>query len=103
MGPHRDDVAFLIEGRDARAYGSQGQQRSVVLALKMAEVLLSAEVVGNQPLLLLDDVMSELDERRREAVTRFAQRGVQTVITTTNLGYFSPELLAGAEVVDYGD
>ena len=103
VGPHRDDVAFLIEGRDARAYGSQGQQRSVVLALKMAEVLLSAEVVGNQPLLLLDDVMSELDARRREAVTRFAQRGVQTVITTTNLGYFSPELLAGAEVVDYGD
>lgn len=103
VGPHRDDVAFLIEGRDARAYGSQGQQRSVVLALKMAEVLLSAEVVGNQPLLLLDDVMSELDERRREAVTRFARRGVQTVITTTNLGYFSPELLDGAEVVGYGD
>lgn len=103
VGPHRDDVAFLIEGRDARAYGSQGQQRSVVLALKMAEVLLSAEVVGNQPLLLLDDVMSELDERRREAVTRFAQRGVQTVITTTNLGYFSPELLDEAEVVGYGD
>ena len=103
VGPHRDDVAFLIEGRDARADGSQGQQRSVVLALKMAEVLLSAEVVGNQPLLLLDDVMSELDERRREAVTRFARRGVQTVITTTNLGYFSPELLDGAEVVGYGD
>ena len=103
VGPHRDDVAFLIEGRDARAYGSQGQQRSVVLALKMAEVLLSAEVVGNQPLLLLDDVMSELDERRREAVTRFARRGVQTVITTTNLGYFSPKLLDGAEVVGYGD
>lgn len=103
VGPHHDDVAFLIEGRDARAYGSQGQQRSVVLALKMAEVLLSAEVVGNQPLLLLDDVMSELDERRREAVTRFARRGVQTVITTTNLGYFSPELLDGAEVVGYGD
>lgn len=103
VGPHRDDVAFLIEGRDARAYGSQGQQRSVVLALKMAEVLLSAEVVGNQPLLLLDDVMSELDERRRDAVTRFARRGVQTVITTTNLGYFSPELLDEAEVVGYGD
>lgn len=103
VGPHRDDMAFLIEGRDARAYGSQGQQRSVVLALKMAEVLLSAEVVGNQPLLLLDDVMSELDERRREAVTRFARRGVQTVITTTNLGYFSLELLDGAEVVGYGD
>lgn len=103
VGPHRDDVAFLIDGRDARVFGSQGQQRSVVLALKMAEVLLSAEIVGAEPLLLLDDVMSELDETRRAAVARFAQRGVQTVITTTNLGYFSPELLSDAKVVRYGE
>ena len=103
VGPHRDDVAFLIDGRDARAFGSQGQQRSVVLALKMAEVLLSAEIVGAEPLLLLDDVMSELDERRRAAVTRFASHGVQTVITTTNLGYFADGLLDDAEVVRYGE
>lgn len=103
VGPHRDDAVFLIDGRDARAFGSQGQQRSVVLALKMAEVLLSAEIVGDEPLLLLDDVMSELDERRRAAVTRFASRGVQTVITTTNLGYFDQALLTDAKVVRYGE
>ncbi len=102
-GPHRDDVEFLIDGRDARAFGSQGQQRSVVLALKMAEVLLAEEIVGSKPLLLLDDVMSELDEARRDAVAGFSRDGVQTVVTTTNLGYFSPDLLKSAEVVAYHD
>lgn len=103
VGPHRDDVTFLVGGRDARAFGSQGQQRSVALALKMAEVELSAEILGSRPLLLLDDVMSELDASRRDAVVRFVGRGIQTVITTTNLGYFSPELLEGAEVVRFGE
>lgn len=101
VGPHRDDVAFIVDGRDARAYASQGQQRSVVLALKMAEVTLSEEILGTRPLLLLDDVMSELDEARREAVTRFLLEGTQAVITTTNLGYFSQDVLGGAEVVSY--
>lgn len=99
VGPHRDDVGFLIEGRDARSFGSQGQQRSVVLALKMAEVVLAEEIVGERPLLLLDDVMSELDEARRTSVVTFAQRGIQTVITTTNLGYFTPELIESSRVV----
>ena len=102
VGPHRDDVTFLISGRDARSFGSQGQQRSVALALKMAEVELAAEILGSRPLLLLDDVMSELDAARRDAVVRFVGRGIQTVITTTNLGYFSPELLDDAEVVRFG-
>lgn len=102
VGPHRDDLSFTLDGRDARIFGSQGQQRSVVLAWKMAEVQLSAEILGEQPLLLLDDVMSELDERRRSAVVSFVQGGIQTVVTTTNLGYFPQELLDAAEVVSYG-
>ena len=101
VGPHRDDVVFSIDGRDARAFASQGQRRSVVLALKMAEVLLAEEVVGARPLLLLDDVMSELDARRRDAVVGMLLPGTQTVITTTNLGYFSEELVGSAEVVSY--
>ena len=103
VGPHRDDLSFTLDGRDARTFGSQGQQRSVVLAWKMAEVALCEEVLGERPLLLLDDVMSELDAERRDAVTRFVQGGIQTVVTTTNLGYFPDELLAGAEVVSIGD
>ena len=102
VGPQRDDVAFSIDGRDARSFGSQGQQRSVVLAWKMAEVAIAREVLGEQPLLLLDDVMSELDERRRAAMTRFVQGGIQTVVTTTNLAYFPPELLEDAKVVRCG-
>ena len=102
VGPHRDDISFEIEGADARAFGSQGQQRSVVLAWKMAEVLLCEEMLGERPLLLLDDVMSELDERRREAVSKFIERGMQAVVTTTNLGYFSEEVLGKAKVIEYG-
>ena len=103
VGPHRDDVSFVVGGRDARAFASQGQQRSVVLALKMAEVELAGEILGNMPVLLLDDVMSELDGARREAAVSFVGRGMQTVITTTNLGYFSAELLDGAKVVEFGE
>lgn len=103
VGPHRDDVVFSIDGRDARSFGSQGQQRSIVLALKMAEVLVSEDVTGSRPLLLLDDVMSELDEMRRQSVIEFAQSGIQTVVTTTNLGYFSDELLGRSKVVEFGE
>lgn len=102
VGPQRDDITFTIGGRDARTFGSQGQQRSVVLAWKMAEVAIAQEVVGERPLLLLDDVMSELDEKRRAAMTRFVQEGIQTVITTTNLAYFPEDLLERAEVIRFG-
>ena len=103
VGPQRDDVTFTIAGRDARSFGSQGQQRSVVLAWKMAEVAIAREVLGEQPLLLLDDVMSELDATRRAAMTRFVQGGIQTVVTTTNLSYFPDDLLSRAEVIRFGD
>lgn len=99
LGPHRDDLRFLIDGQDARSFASQGQQRTITLAWKMAEVELAEELTGNKPLLLLDDVMSELDETRRVAATRFVHAGMQTVITTANLGYFSDELLRSAEVI----
>lgn len=102
VGPQRDELAFRIDDRDVRSFGSQGQQRSIVLAWKMAEVRLAHEIVGQAPLLLLDDVMSELDARRRETMTRFVQGGVQTVVTTTNLGYFPQELLTKARVVHVG-
>lgn len=103
VGPHRDDVVLSIEGRDARAFGSQGQQRTAVLAIKMAEVMVARDIVGQAPLLLLDDVMSELDEKRRESVASFSDKGVQTIITTTNLGYFSKEMTDEAKVVLFDD
>ena len=102
VGPHRDEICFTIDGRAARDYGSQGQQRSLVLAWKIAEVEVTQDILGQYPLLLLDDVMSELDERRREAIMGFVEDGIQTVITTTNLGYFSDEVLEKAKVVRVG-
>lgn len=102
VGPHRDEIAFTVCGRDARAFGSQGQQRSIVLAWKVAEVEVTRDILGRPPLLLLDDVMSELDAGRREALTAFVSGGIQTVITTANLGYFSDAVLEDAKVVRIG-
>lgn len=102
VGPHRDDVLFTVDGRPARAFGSQGQQRSLVLAWKIAEVEVAADILGYPPILLLDDVMSELDARRRAAVLACIEGEVQTVITTTNLGYFDDAALERAKVVEIG-
>ncbi len=99
FGPHRDDVLFEIDGRPARAFASQGQQRTIALAWKLAEVSVVKEISGQEPLLLLDDVMSELDETRRHSLALFVGEAAQTVITTTNLGYFDAALIDRAKVV----
>ena len=99
IGPHKDELAFFIGGRNARLFASQGQQRTIVLAIKLAEVELVREFSGVAPVLLLDDVMSELDAARRDALTQFIDRSTQAFVTTTNLGYFSSELLKQAQVV----
>lgn len=99
VGPHRDDLSFLMDGRAARDFASQGQQRSISLAFKMAEVRVVTEVSGMKPILLLDDVMSELDASRRESLAGMVGASAQTIMTTTNLEYFTPELLESARVV----
>jgi DNA replication and repair protein RecF len=81
-GPHRDDVRFAIGGNDAGAYASRGQQRTAALALRLAEVALSLERTGDAPLLLLDDILSELDAQRRERVLAAAYGVDQVVITS---------------------
>ena len=98
VGPHKDDIHFFIEGHDARRFASQGQQRSIALALKMAEIEILRRVSGKNPLLLLDDVMSELDTTRRKYFVDLIGEASQTVITTTNLGYFDEEFLSRATV-----
>jgi len=85
-GPHRDDVAFLRDGRELRAYGSQGEQRLGLLALLLAERAVLEEARGEPPLLLLDDVMSELDGARRERLVVRLRTG-QAVVTTTELAH----------------
>jgi DNA replication and repair protein RecF len=85
-GPHRDDVALLRDGRELRAYGSQGEQRLALLALLLAERAVLEDARGSVPLLLLDDVMSELDEGRRLRLVERLRVG-QAVITTTDLAH----------------
>ena len=86
-GPHRDDVALLRDGRELRAYGSQGEQRLALLALLLAEREALAELRGRPPLLLLDDVMSELDATRRAFLVQRVRSVGQCLITTTDLGH----------------
>ena len=87
-GPHLHDLRIEVEGRDLRTYGSQGEQRTAVLALVLAEMAALRERTGGSPLVLLDDVLSELDLRRRRALAELLLAGGQTLVTTT-----SPEAL----------
>jgi DNA replication and repair protein RecF len=83
-GPHRDDLAFSTNARDLRSYGSQGEQRLTLLALLLAERDVLLEVCGSTPLMLLDDVMSELDRSRRELLIDALSNDGQSIITTTD-------------------
>lgn len=85
VGPHRDDVIFYVNDKPVQTYGSQGQQRSTVLSLKLAEIELMREATGEYPLLLLDDVLSELDDNRQTHLIKAIENKVQTFITTTSL------------------
>ena len=86
-GPHRDELAILRDGRELRVYGSQGEQRLALLALLLAERGLLGAERGEMPLMLLDDVMSELDGERRELLSKELSSGGQSVIATTDLGH----------------
>jgi DNA replication and repair protein RecF len=85
VGPHRDDLQFFINGKEVQTYGSQGQQRTTALSLKLAEIELIHEEVGDYPILLLDDVLSELDRFRQTQLIETFQSKVQTFITTTSI------------------
>ena len=99
VGPQRDDLQFLINGVDARMYGSQGQQRTVILSVKLAQFALMQEYTGETPIMLLDDVMSDLDDMRRKHLVEWTRQGAQTFVTCTNLRTFPPEVLAEAQVL----
>ena len=99
VGPHRDDIAFTINNTPARQYGSQGQQRTLVLALKLAELALIDSVVGEPPLLLLDDVLAELDLKRQNQLLDAIADRFQTLITSTHLGSFDAQWLNTSQVL----
>lgn len=99
VGPHRDDIDFRINATPARQFGSQGQQRTLVLALKLAELKLIEAVIGEPPLLLLDDVLAELDLNRQNKLLETIQDRFQTLITTTHLGSFDAQWLQSSQIL----
>ena len=86
IGPHRDDIDIFLNDIEVKTFGSQGQQRTVALSLKLAELEIIKEKTGEYPILLLDDVFSELDFERRKRLLKFTMR-TQTFITCTDFEY----------------
>lgn len=91
IGPHRDDLRFMIEGVDLGLYGSRGQQRTAILAFKLAAARWLASFFGESPVLLLDEVLAELDEDRRRYLLRAMEDVEQAILTTTDPALFEPE------------
>ena len=93
FGPHRDDLRFIVNGKDVAQFGSQGQQRTAALATKLAEIDVMKEETREYPVLLLDDVLSELDEGRQTHLLTAIQDKVQTFLTTTSMSDVATELI----------
>ena|SRR5438105_11507050 len=98
VGPHRDDLEFQIDGAAAAAFGSRAQIRTGTLALRLAEARLLTEDIDDPPVVLLDDIVSELDERRRESVLGSIAGFAQVWFTATGGAGFPADFLAAAEV-----
>jgi DNA replication and repair protein RecF len=98
VGPQRDDLEVWLDGRESRLYASQGQQRTAILSLKLAELNYLAEATGEQPVLLLDDVMSELDQARRERLLAALEPGPQAMITAADLNDLPQSFLDQAAI-----
>ncbi|HGW4754501.1 TPA: DNA replication/repair protein RecF [Enterococcus faecium] len=98
VGPHRDDLSFFINQKNVQTYGSQGQQRTTALSVKLAEIDLIKEETGEYPILLLDDVMSELDDNRQLHLLETIEGKVQTFLTTTTLDHVKNKMTVEPEI-----
>lgn len=98
IGPHRDDLIFQVNNKDVQTYGSQGQQRTTALSVKLAEIELIYNEVGEYPILLLDDVLSELDDHRQSHLLNTIQGKVQTFVSTTSVDGINHETRREAEL-----
>lgn len=97
-GPHRDDFVFLIDNKQIRDYGSQGQHRIAILCMKLAEIEIFKEVTKEYPILLLDDIFSELDENKKNSLIKYVDNLAQIFITTTDLNSINFELLKDSKI-----
>ncbi len=100
VGPHKDDYIFIINNKNIGDYGSQGQQKSAILSAKLASVELIYEVKKQYPIVLLDDVFSELDKFRQNELIRLLNRKAQTIITTATISDVEPSVLSLAKLIE---
>ena len=98
FGPHRDDFKFLVNQQNVQVYGSQGQQRTAALAVKLAEVDLIKQQIGEYPILLLDDVFSELDGKRQTNLLRVFEQKVQIFLTTPSMNDIAQQLIKNPKI-----
>lgn len=103
VGPHRDDVNFYIDTNDAVKFASQGQQRTIVLALKLAEIELVSQKKGYSPILLLDDVLAELDDLRQNYLLQSISDKTQTIITSVDTLLFEEDFLRNVKIYNISD
>lgn len=99
VGPHRDDFIFDLDNNDLSLFGSQGQQRLAIISLKLAEIELLRENTGYNPVVLLDDIFSELDKVRRNKLLDFMNKNIQTIITTTDIKSINKKYIKNSKVV----
>ena len=97
-GPHRDDFDFFLQNQNLKNFGSQGQQRVAVIALKLSEIELLKDYKQTNPIVLLDDVFSELDNKKKEGLLSYIDRDIQVIITTTDLNSIDEKLLKDAKI-----
>lgn len=100
FGPHRDDIQFYLNELNLRDYGSQGQQRIAVLTTKLSEIAMFKNSRKETPVLLLDDVFSELDKKKRQRLVKFIKHNVQTIITTTDIKSIDEKILEKAKIIE---
>jgi len=98
VGPHRDDLTFYLDNHSVQSFASQGQQRTIALSLRLAEIDFIHDEIGEYPVLLLDDVLSELDDNRQKNLVVSMSKKVQTILTTTSLFQLADELQARARL-----
>ena len=98
IGPHRDDFTFYLDNVDMKVYSSQGQQRMAIIAFKISELSYYKKIIGSYPVLLLDDIFSEIDIKKRNKIINFLKKDIQTIITNTDINDISKKLLDNAVI-----
>ena len=103
IGPHKDDIEFYLDDKNLKYYGSQGQQRLAILSFKLAEIEIFKKYKETTPILLLDDIFSELDDKKKNNLLKYISKNIQTIITTTDLNNLDNKLIKKSKLFNIND